>query len=141
MGIWAEFKEFAVKGNVVDLAVGVIIGGAFGKITNSLVNDVVMPPVGMLLGGSDMAKKAWVLRPEVKDVAGKVVDPGAALKYGAFVNTIFDFVLIALVVFALVKLVNFARRAGPPKPPDPTPTEALLAEIRDLLRRNAPPPP
>jgi large conductance mechanosensitive channel len=138
MGLWAEFKEFAIKGNVIDLAVGVIIGGAFGKITTSLVNDVVMPPIGVLLGGSDMAKKELVLRPEVKDAAGKVVDQGASLKYGAFVNTIFDFVLIAVVIFVLIKVINYARRSGPAAP-EPTKSELLLTEIRDLLKqRDAP---
>jgi large conductance mechanosensitive channel len=134
MSLWTEFKEFTVKGNVVDLAVGVIIGGAFGKITTSLVNDVIMPPIGLLLGGSDMAKKAIVLRPEVKDALGKVTEPGAVLKYGVFINAVFDFLLVAVVVFALIKLINYARRTAPAAPP-PTPSEALLTEIRDLLRQ------
>lgn len=138
MGFWAEFKEFAVKSNVIDFAVGVTIAGAFGKITTSIVNDVVMPPIGLLLGGSDMAKKELVLRPEVKDAAGKIVEHGASLKYGAFVNTIFDSVLIAIVVFALVKVISYARRAGPAAA-EPAKSELLLTEIRDLLKRRGVP--
>ena len=138
MSLWSEFKEFAIKGSVIDLAVGVIIGGAFGKITTSLVNDMVMPPIGVVLGGVDMAKMQVVLREEVKDASGKVITQGAVLKYGMFINTVIDFFLIALIVFLLVKLVNAARRKGPEAPPEPTKTEALLTEIRDLLKTRAP---
>ena len=131
MGMLQEFREFAVRGNVVDMAVGVIMGAAFGKITTSLVNDVMMPPLGMALGGVDFSDKSVVLR------AAAGTDPGVALKYGIFVNTLIDFAIVALAVFLLVKGINSRRRqlaAAPAAPPAPTPTEVLLTEIRDTLR-------
>jgi large conductance mechanosensitive channel len=125
-----EFREFAVRGNVVDMAVGVIMGAAFGKITSTLVNDVVMPPLGMLLGGVDFSSLAIVLRPATE------TDPGVAIKYGLFINTLIDFTLVALAVFALVKAINTLRRrkeeAPPPAPPEDV---VLLREIRDALQR------
>ncbi|WP_460595889.1 large-conductance mechanosensitive channel protein MscL [Geomonas sp. Red276] len=123
-----EFKEFAVKGNVVDLAVGVIIGAAFGKIVSSLVADVVMPPVGVLLGGVDFTHLAVV----VKEGVG--TKPPVLISYGKFINTIIDFVIIAFVVFLAVKGINRLRRQEPPPPPGPTKDQELLAEIRDLLK-------
>jgi large conductance mechanosensitive channel len=131
MGMLQEFREFAVRGNVVDMAVGVIMGAAFGKITTSLVNDVMMPPLGMMLGGVDFSDKAVVLR------AAEGTDPGVMVKYGIFVNTLIDFAIVALAVFLLVKGINSLRRqqaAAPAPPPAPTPTEVLLTEIRDTLR-------
>jgi large conductance mechanosensitive channel len=130
-----EFREFIARGNVVDLAVGVIIGGAFGAIVKSLVDQVVMPPIGLLTSGVDFSKLAWVLKPE--DVAAK--KPAVAILYGAFLNTVIQFLIVAFVVFLMVKLVNGIRRkdaeAPPAEPPAPTPTEALLAEIRDELKK------
>jgi large conductance mechanosensitive channel len=131
MGMLQEFREFAVRGNVVDMAVGVIMGAAFGKITSSLVNDVMMPPLGMMLGGVDFSDKSVVLR------AAEGTDPGVMVKYGIFVNTLIDFAIVALAVFLLVKGINSLRRqqaAAPAAPPAPTPTEVLLTEIRDTLR-------
>lgn len=135
MSILKEFKEFAVKGNVVDMAVGVIIGGAFGKIVSSLVADVVTPPIGLLLGGVDFAKLQYVMQEAVGDKAA------VTLKYGVFLQTTFDFLIMAVAVFALVKVINRLKRkeeaAPPPAPPEPSAEEKLLAEIRDLLKNPA----
>jgi large conductance mechanosensitive channel len=127
-----EFREFAVKGNAVDLAVGVVIGAAFGKIVTSLVNDVIMPPVGVLVGGADFSHLAITLR-EKTDAAPEVV-----LTYGAFINTIVDFLIVAVAIFGMVKLLNSLRRQkeeAPAAPPEPTREEVLLTEIRDALVR------
>ena len=134
MGVLAEFREFAVRGSVVDLAVGVIIGASFGKIVTSLVDDVIMPPVGLLLGNVDFSKLEWVLRPE--NPATEAVEK-VAIGYGAFINTLLQFLIVAFVVFLLVKAINRLRRqqaASPETPAAPTPTEALLTEIRDELK-------
>lgn len=135
MGLLSEFREFAVKGNVVDLAVGVIIGAAFNGIVKSLVDQVLMPPIGLITGGIDFSKLEWVLKPE--DPATEAVEK-VAIQYGAFFNTLIQFLIVAFVVFLLVKLINRLRReqaAQPdPAPAAPTPTEALLAEIRDELK-------
>ena len=135
MGVLAEFREFAVRGSVVDLAVGVIIGASFGKIVTSLVDQVFMPPVGLLLGNVDFSKLEWVLRPE--NPATEAIEK-VAVGYGAFINTLLQFLIVAFVVFLLVKAINRLRReqAAEPEavPAAPTPTEALLAEIRDELK-------
>jgi len=137
MSIFSEFREFIARGNVVDLAVGVIIGGAFGKIVTSLVNDIVMPPIGLVTGGVDFSQLKIVLK--VADAAAK--KPEVAIAYGSFASATLQFLIIAAAVFLLVKGVNSLRRAPAPEPaaaPAPTPTEALLGEIRDLLaKRNA----
>jgi large conductance mechanosensitive channel len=138
-----EFREFAVRGNVVDMAVGLIIGGAFGTIVTSLVNDVLMPPIGLMLGGVDFANLFVVLKEGAK-AAGPYASVAAAkeagavtLNIGVFINTIISFLIVAFAVFMVVRGVNAARRQPPPAaaPPAPTPTEQLLAEIRDLLKR------
>lgn len=132
-----EFKEFAVKGNAVDMAVGVIIGGAFGKIVTSIVNDIIMPPIGWIIGGVNFSDLKFTL-PTVK--LGTEEMPAATINYGAFIQTIIDFTIIAFCVFMLVKLINkLARRkkeepAAPPTPPAPSKEELLLTEIRDLLK-------
>ncbi len=127
-----EFREFAVKGNVVDLAVGVIIGAAFGKIVSSFVTDVIMPPIGMIIGGMDFAKLRWVLKVAEGDVAE------VAVRYGAFIQATVDFIIVAWVIFMMVKLINHLRRqpapAGSGAPPPPPADIQLLTEIRDLLR-------
>jgi len=130
MSFMSEFKAFAVRGNVVDLAVGVIIGAAFGKIVSSFVADIVMPPIGLAIGGVDFAKLAVILQDNADPT--KVV----ALRYGAFLQTLFDFAIIALVIFVIVKMINRMRAEQPTnaEPPAPTGTELLLSEIRDLLR-------
>ena len=135
MGLFSEFKEFISRGNVVDLAVGVIIGAAFGKIVTSLVEQVVMPPIGLALGRVDFSRLKWVLSPE--DPTTEAVEE-VAIQYGAFINTLIQFLIVAAVIFLMVKAINKLRRekaAEPdPAPAAPTPTEALLAEIRDELR-------
>jgi large conductance mechanosensitive channel len=131
MGLFSEFREFAARGNVVDLAVGVIIGASFGKIVTSLVDQVVMPPIGLLLGRVDFSKLEWVLVPE--DPATAAVEK-VAIQYGAFINTLIQFLIVAFVVFLVVKAINRMRRERPAETAAPTPTEALLAEIRDELK-------
>lgn len=140
MKLAKEFKEFAMRGNVVDMAVGIIIGGAFGKIISSLVNDVIMPPIGLLIGGIDFKDLKLVLTDDVVNAAGEVVSKGASLKYGMFIQTTFDFLIIAFAIFMAIKLMNKLKRkeetkpAPAPEPAKPTREEELLAEIRDLLK-------
>ena len=131
-----EFKEFAVKGNVMDMAVGIIIGGAFGKIVGSLVNDVIMPPIGRLLGKVDFTNLYVNLTGGEFTSLVEAKKAGAAtLNYGVFLNTVIEFVIVAFAVFLLVKQVNrFRREPAPAAPPVPTPTEKLLGEIRDTLK-------
>ena len=130
MSMGREFREFVMRGNVLDLAVGVVIGAAFGKIVSSLVGDVIMPPIGVLLGGVDFSQIGWVLKPAMGD------KPAVVLGIGKFIQAILDFVVIAFVIFMVVKAVNRMKRAEPAAAPaGPTPTERLLTEIRDLLRQ------
>lgn len=138
MGFFKEFKEFAMKGNVVDMAVGVIIGGAFGKIVTSLVNDVIMPPIGKLLGGVDFSNLKIVLENAKTAADGKVI-PEVAIRYGAFINTILDFLIVALCIFFVIKGMNSLKKKEEPKPEEPKgPTETeLLTEIRDLLKKES----
>jgi large conductance mechanosensitive channel len=127
-----EFKEFAMKGNVVDLAVGVIIGGAFGKIVSSFVADVVMPLIGLLVGGVDFTKLGITLKEAVDEKT-----PAVMLNYGNFVQTIFDFTIVAFAIFMAIKMMNKMKKAqvaAPEAPPAPTKEELLLTEIRDLLK-------
>jgi len=134
MSIVSEFREFIARGNVIDLAVGIIVGAAFNDIVTSLVNNVIMPPIGMALSGIDFSKLQWVLKPE--DPATEAVEL-VAIQYGLFINACIKFLIVAWAVFMLVKLVNVVRRAEAAKPeeaPAPPPQEALLAEIRDLLK-------
>jgi len=110
MGLLNEFKEFAVKGNAVDMAVGIIVGAAFGKIVTSIVNDLLMPPIGLLLGGRDFSNLQIVLRKAIVDTAGKVVQPEVVMRYGTFVNTLVDFLIVAFCIFLVVKGLNALRR-------------------------------
>jgi large conductance mechanosensitive channel len=129
-----EFRDFLARGNVVDLAVAVVIGGAFGAIVKSLVDQIIMPPIGLLTGGVDFAALNWVLKP----AAGKVAE--VAIGYGVFINTIIQFIIVAAAIFLMVKAVNSLRRKeaeAPAEPAAPTPTEALLTEIRDLLKNRS----
>jgi large conductance mechanosensitive channel len=131
MSMMKEFKEFAMRGNVLDMAVGIIIGSAFGKIISSLVSDVIMPPIGLLLGGVDFSKLGIPLRQATETAEAVMV------KYGVFINTIIDFVIVALAIFFLVRAVNSLRKKkeeAPPAPPAPPRQEVLLEEIRDLLK-------
>lgn len=138
MGLFQEFREFAVRGNVIDLAVGIIIGAAFNGIVKSLVDQVIMPPIGLAMGGLDFSELKWVLKPE--DPTTEAIEE-VAIQYGAFANTIVQFLIVAFVVFMLVKGINNMRRkqAEEPQavPAAPTPSEALLTEIRDLLKTKA----
>jgi large conductance mechanosensitive channel len=139
MGFVKEFKEFAMRGNVIDMAVGIIIGAAFGKIISSFVSDVVMPPLGMLTGGVDFADKKLVLKEAVL-TNGTVTSPAVSVNYGVFINAVIDFLLVALAIFVVIKFMNRLRRKespAPAPPPGPTPDQKLLMEIRDAIRANA----
>lgn len=132
MSMMKEFKDFAVKGNVVDMAVGIVIGAAFGKIVSALVAGVLMPPIGVLLGGVDFSDLAYV----IKEAAGEA--PAVAISYGKFLQTIIDFTIIAFAIFMVVKGINSMKKkeeAAPKVPPKPTNEEVLLTEIRDLLKK------
>jgi large conductance mechanosensitive channel len=137
-----EFKEFAIKGNALDLAVGVIIGTAFGKIVTSLVNDVIMPPIGVLVGGVNFKEIKIVLKKSIFDENGTIVSPEVSLLIGNFLQTVFDFTIIALVIFILIRTINRIknlnaeeeRKNNPDAAPKPSNEEILLTEIRDLLK-------
>lgn len=139
MGFVKEFKEFAMRGNVVDLAVGVIIGASFGKIVSSLVDDVIMPPIGVAIGGVSFRDLKLVIKDAAVDAAGKAVPP-VTVNYGNFLQTIFDFLIVAVAVFSIIKVMNtmMKKRAeaatAPAPPPAPSAQEVLLTEIRDALR-------
>ena len=133
-----EFKEFALKGNVMDMAVGIIIGGAFGKIVSSLVNDIIMPPIGLITGSSFEDAKVVLRAAEVDTTTGETLKEAITLNWGSFVQTTVDFFIIALCIFLLIKLMNSLRKkqAEQPEAPDPTPEDIeLLREIRDELKR------
>jgi len=134
MGMLKEFREFALKGNMIDMAVGIIIGAAFGKVVTSLVGDIIMPPIGTLLGNVDFSGLTVTLR-EASEGKEAVL-----LRYGAFINTLVDFFIVALAIFMVIKGMNTLRRKNaekPAAPPAPTPQEKLLTEIRDLLKSRA----
>ncbi len=139
MGMVKEFKDFAVKGNVVDMAVGIIIGGAFGTIVKSLVADVIMPPIGLLLGGVDFSNLFLVLGEGSYDSLDAAKEAGAAsVNYGVFINNVISFLIVAFAVFILVKGINAAKKKEeekPKAPPAPPAEEVLLTEIRDLLKQ------
>lgn len=138
MSIMKEFREFAIKGNMVDMAVGIIIGTAFGKIVSSLVNDVIMPPLGFLIGGVDFTELKIVMKAATVDEAGNAVS-AVTLNYGTFVQTFVDFLIVAFTIFLVVKAINMMKKkqeAAPPLPPPaPSKEEQLLTEIRDLLKK------
>ena len=132
MGMVQEFKDFAVKGNVVDMAVGVIIGGAFGKIVSSLVTDVVMPPIGVLVGGVDFSKLAFTLQ------EATAAAPAVVISYGRFIQTVVDFTIVAAVIFMVIKGINSMKKKATEAAsaaPAPSAQEVLLMEIRDLLKK------
>ena len=132
MSMMSEFREFAMRGNVVDMAVGIVIGGAFGKIVSSFVNDVLMPPIGMAIGGVDFSSLAITLKEASGDVAA------VTLNYGSFIQTVVDFVIIAFAIFMVIKAMNSMKKkeeAAPAPPPKPSAEETLLTEIRDLLKK------
>jgi len=128
-----EFRDFAMRGNVVDMAVGIVIGGAFGKIVSSFVNDVLMPPIGMAIGGVDFSQLAITLQEASDDVAA------VTLNYGSFIQTVIDFIIIAFAIFMVIKAMNSMKKKeeeAPPAPPKPSAEETLLTEIRDLLKKD-----
>lgn len=132
MGMMQEFKTFAMRGNVVDMAVGIIIGGAFGKIVSSFVADVIMPPIGILIGGVDFSNLAVVIKEAVGDVAAVTIN------YGAFIQTVIDFMIIAFAIFMAIKAMNSLKKEKeetPEEPPAPSKEETLLTEIRDILQQ------
>ena len=132
MKIVQEFKEFALKGNVMDMAVGIIIGAAFGKIVDSIVKDVMMPPLGMAIGGIDFSNMEWVIK------AADATHPAVALKYGVFLNALLSFTIVAFAIFLMVKGMNALKKkeaAAPSVPPVPSKEEILLGEIRDILKK------
>ena len=131
MSMLSEFKDFAIKGNVVDMAVGIIVGAAFGKIVSSFVKDVIMPPIGVAMGGVDFSELAVT----IQEAAGEV--PAVAIKYGIFIQTIVDFIIVAIAIFVAVKVINGMKKKeeeAPKEEPEPTKEEVLLTEIRDLLK-------
>ena len=134
MGMMTEFKEFAMRGNVIDLAVGVVIGAAFGKIVTALVDKVIMPPLGLLIGGVDFAKLGIVLKEATVDAAGKEV-PAVVLAYGEFINALIQFVISAFAIFLVVKAINRLRKPVDAAPAGPSEDVLLLREIRDSLKR------
>jgi large conductance mechanosensitive channel len=140
MSLAKEFKEFAMRGNVVDLAVGIIIGGAFGKIVSSIVADVIMPPIGLLLGGVKFTDLKIFLTDPVVDAAGVITKQAVSINYGNFIQSLVDFLIIAFAIFMMIKGMNSMKKkeiAAPveaPAPPEPTKEELLLAEIRDILK-------
>lgn len=135
MKIMQEFRTFALRGNVIDMAVGIIIGAAFGKIVTSLVSEVIMPPLGLVIGGVNFTDLKWVMKEAIGD------NPAVTLNYGNFLQVTFDFLIIAFAIFMFIKLINAAKNreeaapAAPPKPAEPSNEEKLLSEIRDLLRK------
>ena len=133
MGMMSEFKSFAMRGNVVDMAVGIVIGGAFGKIVSSFVNDVLMPPIGMLIGGVDFSDLAIVLKAATDEAEA------VTMKYGMFIQTLLDFLIIAFAIFMVVKAMNAMKKKEeekPAEPPKPSAEVELLTEIRDSLKNN-----
>lgn len=136
MGLVQEFKDFTMRGNVLDLAVGVIIGGAFGKVVDSMVSDVIMPPIGKILSGVSFKDIKYVLQEAVKE-GDKVIKPEIAINLGNFVLMLINFIIVAFVLFMLIKAYNTAKKKeaeAPAAPPAPTTSEVLLTEIRDSLR-------
>jgi large conductance mechanosensitive channel len=134
-----EFKEFAMKGNVMDMAIGIIIGGAFGKIIASFVADVLMPPIGLLIGGVNFTELKFILSEAVTAADGTVETAAVSINYGNFIQVTVDFLIIAFAIFMVVKAMNSAKKkeeaAPPPAPPAPSKEEVLLGEIRDLLKK------
>lgn len=134
MGIVSEFKEFAMRGNVIDLAVGVVIGAAFGKIVTALVEKVIMPPIGLLIGGIDFSRQVWTLKEASLDANGKEL-PAVVIGYGDFLNTLVQFVIVAFAIFLVVKAINRISHKQPTTPAAPAEEVVLLREIRDSLKK------
>ncbi|MBI1783181.1 MAG: large conductance mechanosensitive channel protein MscL [Sphingobacteriales bacterium] len=139
MGMLKEFKEFAMKGSLVDIAVAFVMGAAFGKVITAFTEGLVAPLITLITGGANFNDKAWILRQstEVKDAAGKVVsgDPAVALQWGTFVTNVIDFIIVAFVMFLIIKAINKSKNEAPPAPAEPSSTDKLLMEIRDSLKK------
>ncbi len=141
MSLVQEFKAFAMRGNVVDMAVGIIIGGAFGKIVSSVVSDIIMPPIGLLLGGVKFTDLKVIMKDPIIDAAGVITTQAVSINYGNFIQTTVDFLIIAFAIFMMIKAMNSLKKkeevapAEAPAPPPPSNEEVLLAEIRDLLKK------
>ena len=135
MGMISEFKDFAVKGNVIDMAVGIVIGAAFGKIVSSFVGDIIMPLVGQLTGGVNLATYDYVLQAAELDAEGKVVTPAVSIGIGTFANYVLDFIIVAFAIFMVVRAINSAKKKEEAKPSAPPKAIVLLGEIRDLLAK------
>lgn len=136
-----DFRDFAMRGNVIDMAVGVIIGAAFGRIVSSLVDDIIMPLVGVATGGINFTDYKWVIQPEVKDAAGEIITPLVSLNWGTWVQTVVNFLIVAFCIFVMIRFMQNLRKkkeeevaAAPAPAPEPTKEEVLLTEIRDLLK-------
>ncbi len=129
MGMLKEFKEFALKGNMIDMAVGIIIGGAVGKLVASLVDDVIMPPIGVMMGGMNFSELGYTLQAAAGDT------PAVVLKYGAFIQSFIDFLILAFAIFMMIKMINSMKKKEEAAPTPPSNEEVLLTEIRDALRK------
>ncbi|MBN1870344.1 MAG: large-conductance mechanosensitive channel protein MscL [Candidatus Omnitrophica bacterium] len=139
MSFVKEFKDFAMKGNVVDMAVGIIIGGAFGKIVSSVVNDIIMPPIGLMMGGVNFTDLKFALKEAQLDAATNTMKDAVTLNYGQFIQTTVDFIILAIAIFIMIKAMNSLKKkeeAKPAAPPAPPREEVLLTEIRDILKRS-----
>lgn len=138
MSMLKEFKDFAMRGNVVDMAVGIVIGAAFGKIVSSFVADVIMPPLGLLIGGVDFTGLKVIIKDAVLDASGAVTTEAVSINYGTFIQTAIDFIIVAFAIFMVIKAMNSLKKkeeAAPAAPPAPSKEEVLLTEIRDLLKK------
>ncbi len=134
MGFLKEFKDFAMKGNLVDIAVAFVMGGAFGKVVTSFTEGIVSPLIGMI-GGADLSKNMYVLKPAIMDAAGKITTEAVAIKYGEFITAIINFIIVAFVMFLVIKGINSMKKKQEAAPAGPSSTDALLAEIRDELKK------
>ena len=134
MGFIKEFKDFAMKGNLVDIAVAFVMGGAFGKVVTSFTEGVVSPLIGMI-GGADLSKNAWTLKEAVKDASGKITTEAVAVKYGDFLTAIINFIIVAFVMFLVIKAINSMKKKQDEAPAAPSSTDALLMEIRVSLKK------
>jgi len=135
MGMLKEFKEFAMKGNLVDIAVAFVMGAAFGKVVTAFTGGLVAPLVGMITG-KDLSQNKWIIKEEVKDAAGKITQSEVALQWGAFLTAVIDFIIVAFVMFLIIKAINSLKKKEPEAPPHPTPEDViLLREIRDALKK------
>lgn len=135
MGMLKEFKEFAMKGNLVDMAIAFVMGGAFGKVVSAFVEKMFAPIIGILMGGINLADKKFIVKEAVIDAAGKETSPAVAIEWGLFVTALIDFIIVAFVMFMIIKAMNKMKKPEPPAPPAGPTQEELLTQIRDLLKK------